>query len=62
MESFEELKKLILELELDAKKCFEKQNKSAGIRLRKGLQDVKSLAQTIRIEVSNVNKHVDSGN
>jgi hypothetical protein len=56
MENFNELKNLILSIEDDANKFYEKGNKSAGVRLRKGLQDVKSIAQTIRQDVSNKNK------
>jgi hypothetical protein len=56
MEKFNELKTLIATLEEDAAKFFNKDNKAAGVRLRKGLQDVKSLAQAIRVEVSDKNK------
>jgi len=57
MEKFNELKTLITTLEEDATKFFNKDNKSAGVRLRKGLQDVKALAQAIRVEVSEKNKN-----
>ena len=56
MENFNELKTLITSLEDDATKFYEKDNKAAGVRLRKGLQEIKTLAQTLRIEVSNRNK------
>ena len=56
MEKFNELKALVASLEEDATKFFEKGNKSAGVRLRKGLQDIKALAQTVRVEVSEANK------
>lgn len=52
METFLELKNLILSLEKDANKFFEKDNSSAGTRLRKGMQEVKSLAQALRVNVS----------
>ena len=45
---FEELKKIIAEMEVDVHKFNERHNKSAGVRVRKSLQDVKSLAQEIR--------------
>jgi len=56
MNKFEELKKLIADIEHDANKFYEKGVKAAGTRLRKGLQDVKKLAQDIRVDVSNVRK------
>lgn len=48
---FNELKSLIDGLEGDADKFFNKGNSAAGTRVRKGLQDVKNLAQTIRLEI-----------
>lgn len=57
MEKFNELKTLIATLEEDVTKFFNKDNKAAGVRLRKGLQDVKALAQAIRVEVSDKNKN-----
>ena len=51
MKKFEELKSLVLTIEEDAKKVYEKGNKSAGTRLRKNLQTVRSLAGEIRKEV-----------
>jgi hypothetical protein len=56
MENFNELKTLIASLEEDAIKFYEKDNKAAGVRLRKGLQEIKTSAQALRIEVSNKNK------
>ena len=41
MEKFEELKTLVSSLEEDATKFYEKSNKAAGTRLRKGCQEVK---------------------
>lgn len=52
MELFNELKVLIANLEEDATKFYEKNNKAAGVRLRKGLQDVKTMAQALRVDVS----------
>jgi len=56
MEKFNELKALVAGLEDDATKFFEKDNKAAGVRLRKGLQDIKTLAQELRLSVSEKNK------
>jgi len=56
MDKFNELKALVASLEEDATKFYEKDNKAAGVRLRKGLQDIKSMAQELRLDVSNKNK------
>lgn len=56
MENFNELKEMLLALEEDAAKFYDKGNKAAGVRLRKGLQDIKSMSQTIRQDVSAKNK------
>ena len=52
MEKFEELKSLVTSLEENATKFYEKGNKAAGTRLRKGCQEIKNLCQDIRKEVS----------
>lgn len=56
MENFNELKETLLALEEDAVKFYDKGNKAAGVRLRKGLQDIKAMAQVIRQDVSSKNK------
>jgi hypothetical protein len=56
MENFNELKNTLLAIEEDAAKFYDKGNKAAGVRLRKGLQDIKSLAQSVRQDVSTKNK------
>ena len=58
MEIFNELKKLVEELELDVVKFYEKGNKSAATRARKGLQDLKKLAQDLRIDIQEVKKNL----
>ncbi|MGV3510065.1 MAG: histone H1 [Sphingobacteriaceae bacterium] len=50
-ERFTELKNLITGLEGDADKFYNKGNSAAGTRVRKGLQDIKNLAQAIRLEI-----------
>ncbi|ADY50726.1 hypothetical protein Pedsa_0140 [Pseudopedobacter saltans DSM 12145] len=50
-EKFNQLKDLISGLEADAEKFYQKGNSAAGTRLRKGLQDVKNLSQSIRLAV-----------
>jgi hypothetical protein len=56
MENFNELKTLISSMEEDVTKFYEKGNKAAGVRVRKMLQEVRTLAQTMRLEVSSKNK------
>jgi len=56
MEKFNELKTLVVSLEEDATKFYLKDNKAAGVRLRKGLQEIKSIAQALRLDVSEKNK------
>ena len=56
MEKFQELKTLVESLTEDATKFTEKGNKSAGTRLRQGMQELKKLAQEIRVEVSSAKK------
>lgn len=48
MEQYNELKRLIISIEDDANKFYVKNNKAAGLRLRKGLNDVKTFANTMR--------------
>ena len=55
VENYEKLKVLVESLELDIHKSANG-NKSAGVRVRKGLQDVKNLAQELRLEISAKNK------
>lgn len=52
IEEFELLKNIVLKLESDAKRTFNG-NHSASVRLRKGLQEVKKIAQVIRMDISN---------
>ena len=59
MELFNELKALVASLEEDATKFYEKNNKEAGVRLRKGLQDIKSMSQALRLDVSEKNKKAE---
>ena len=56
MEKFNELKTFIANLEEDATKFYEKDNKAAGVRFRQGLQEVKAMAQSLRTDVSEKNK------
>ena len=53
MKRFEQLRDLVASLEDDFDKFYEKNNQAAGTRVRKGMQEMKNLAQEIRIEVQN---------
>ena len=54
MQKFQELKDLITSLEGDIDKFYNKGNSAAGTRVRKGMQDLKNLAQEIRAEVQEI--------
>jgi hypothetical protein len=63
MKRFEELKNLIASIEPDAEKFYNKGNSAAGTRVRKGMQDLKNIAQAIRAEVQELkNKEGGSSN
>lgn len=54
MSRFDDIKNLITSLEVDMNKFYEKGNKAAGTRARKGLQELKKLAQDVRLEIQDV--------
>jgi hypothetical protein len=54
MQKFQDLKNLIASLEGDAEKFYAKGNSAAGTRLRKGMQELKNMAQVIRSEVQDL--------
>lgn len=51
MSRFTQLQDLVNSLEGDFEKFYDKGNNAAGTRVRKGMQDMKNLAQEIRLEV-----------
>lgn len=51
MENFNKLKEVIAGIEADADKIYQNGNGAAGTRVRKGMLELKALAQTIRAEV-----------
>ena len=53
MSRFNQIKDLVMNLEGDFDKFYDKKNQAAGTRVRKGMQELKNLAQEIRIEVQN---------
>jgi hypothetical protein len=54
MKRFDELRDLVMSLEGDFQKFYDKGNQAAGTRVRKGMQELKNLAQDIRIEVQDI--------
>ena len=54
MSRFSEVKNLVMSLEADFEKFYDKGNQAAGTRVRKGMQELKNLAQDIRSEVQNL--------
>ncbi|MBD1424914.1 MULTISPECIES: histone H1 [Sphingobacterium] len=52
MENYNKLKDLVASIEGDADKFFNNGNSAAGTRVRKGLQEIKTLAQELRNEVT----------
>lgn len=51
MEKYQQIKDLVLSAEADFEKFYVKGNKAAGTRVRKAMQDMKELAQEIRVDV-----------
>ena len=51
MSKYAELKALVDSMEGDFDKFFDKGNAAAGTRVRKGMQDLKTISQSIRSEV-----------
>ena len=58
MKKFTEVKELVASLEADADKFYNKGNSAAGTRVRKGMQDLKNLAQAIRLEVQDAKNKI----
>ncbi len=54
MSRYDELKDLVEGLQADFDKFYNGNNKAAGTRVRKGMMDLKTLAQDIRKEVQEI--------
>ncbi len=52
MDKFTKMKDLFASVEVDANKFYNSGNSAAGTRVRKGMQDLKNLAQEIRNQVT----------
>jgi hypothetical protein len=63
MGRYDQLRELVSSFEQDFEKFYVKHNKAAGVRVRKHMQELRSLAQEIRLEVQTMkNVPGDSGN
>ena len=58
MEKFEEIKALIDACNEDVDKFYVKGNKAAAVRIRKTMQDVKNLAQEVRLHVQDTKNNM----
>lgn len=58
MDKFNEIKEIVLSIEQDVEKFYLKGNKSAAVRIRKAMQDIKNLAQEVRVNVQNTKNNL----
>ncbi len=56
MDRFNQLKSLVESFEKDFEKFYVKDNKAAGVRVRKHMQTLRNMAQEIRVEVQDRKK------
>lgn len=54
MSRIDQLNSLVSQTTAEMEKFYEKGNKAAGTRCRNGLQDIKKLAQEIRLEIQSM--------
>ncbi len=57
---YQQLKDLVESFEQDFNKFYDKQNKAAGVRVRKHMQELRQLAQDIRGEVQDLKGQWDT--
>jgi hypothetical protein len=62
MSKFKELQSLIAKYEKDFDKFYLKNNRSAGIRVRQNMQELRKFAKSIRNEVQLLNNEKDMRN
>ena len=60
MEKFEQLKQVIANIENDFNKFYNKDVKAASPRIRKAMQEIKALAQELRVEVQEKRNQMDA--
>jgi hypothetical protein len=58
--NFQKIQELVKATEEDVEKFFVKGNKAAGTRIRKSMQELKALAQAMRLEVQDSKKEADA--
>jgi hypothetical protein len=58
MDKFNEIKEIVLSIEQDVEKFYLKGNKSAAVRIRKAMQDIKNLAQEVRVNVQDTKNNL----
>ncbi|MDX1592251.1 MAG: hypothetical protein R3283_09820 [Balneolaceae bacterium] len=54
MNRIEQIQSMVSDLEVDMNKFYDKGNKAAGTRARKQLQELKKVAQEIRLEIQDM--------
>ena len=54
METYKKIKDIVMSLENDFEKFYDKKNSAAGTRVRKGMMELKNIAQEIRQEVQDL--------
>lgn len=54
MDRYQQLVELVRSFEKDFEKFYEKNNKTAGIRVRKNMQELRQFAQDVRAEVQEI--------
>ena len=54
MNTFSKVRELVMSLEDDFEKFYDKQNQAAGTRVRKGMQELKNMATEIRKSVQDM--------
>ena len=59
MNRIEQIQSMVSDLEVDMNKFYEKGNKAAGTRARKQLQELKKVAQEIRLEIQDMKNSGD---
>lgn len=60
MSTFQKIQELVKATEEDVDKFYVKGNKAAGTRIRKAMQELKGLAQAMRLEVQNSKKESEA--
>jgi len=59
MNRFQQIKTLLDSLEEDFGKFYDKGNKAAGTRIRKGMQEMKNLSLEVRKEVQSIKNEAE---